>query len=180
VANALAGPPSGAEIAGYAKQWVGTPYVWGGYKPKPGWDCSGFVNYVLGHHFGMSLPMGMKYTGRGHGPTAVMYKTWGKAKTVSSAEAGDLCVWATHIGIALGSKTMVSALDQQLGTRVSGIAGPGGEPLSIRRIDTLSASVPGGGANVATGCAPAALLLPYLYLKGLMAGDWHGHATEGR
>jgi cell wall-associated NlpC family hydrolase len=167
--HALKAPPTGAEIASFAKKYEGVPYVWGGYKPKPGWDCSGFVSYVLGHHFGMALPAGMRYTGRGHGPVAAQYKVWQKATTVGRAEPGDLCCWLTHVGIALGPEHMISAVDQALGTTITKIAGPAGEHLSIRRINTLAASAP--VKKQPAGCAPATMMLPYLYWKGLLSGD---------
>jgi len=36
----------GTEIAVRASQFLGIPYKWGG-KDLKGWDCSGFVSYVL-------------------------------------------------------------------------------------------------------------------------------------
>lgn len=48
---------SGQAIAADALRYKGAPYVWGGAKPS-GWDCSGFVNYVIGHDLGMTIPGG--------------------------------------------------------------------------------------------------------------------------
>ncbi len=41
-----AAPASGQAIVNKAKQYLGTPYVYGGASPS-GFDCSGFVYYVL-------------------------------------------------------------------------------------------------------------------------------------
>lgn len=44
----------GQSIVEYAKQFIGTPYVYGG-NTTSGFDCSGFTQYVLAN-FGMSMP----------------------------------------------------------------------------------------------------------------------------
>jgi cell wall-associated NlpC family hydrolase len=170
--------PTGADIAVYAKKYKGVPYKWGGWLPSTGWDCSGFVKFVLGGHFGLILPGGVKYSANSHGPVAAQYKVWTKATTIptSQTEAGDLCCWLTHIGIAVDSHEMISALSPKYGTAVTSIKGPAGEPLSVRRINILAAST--AGPTAATGCAPAMLTLPYLYMRGLLAGDWLAHTTE--
>jgi len=34
-------------VTEYAMQFIGVPYVWGGSNPMRGFDCSGFVQFVL-------------------------------------------------------------------------------------------------------------------------------------
>ncbi len=43
-----------AGIIDFAKNFIGTPYVWAGESPQ-GFDCSGFTSYVLLHH-GINIP----------------------------------------------------------------------------------------------------------------------------
>lgn len=135
--------PTGSAIADKALTYVGHPYLYGGSPGTSGsnpWDCSSFVNWVLGHDLGMAIPGQTGYSGTSHGPNTVSYLAWSGAKTIgnnpASAVAGDLCVWQTHMGIATGGGSMVSALDEALGTKVTTISGgaPGGELLFIRRI----------------------------------------------
>ncbi len=45
---------SGDSIVEYAKQYLGTPYAYGGNTPS-GFDCSGFVQYVMSN-FGVTMP----------------------------------------------------------------------------------------------------------------------------
>lgn len=48
------GPIKGQDLVEYSKQYIGTPYVWGGTDLTAGVDCSGFV-YSVYNHFGISL-----------------------------------------------------------------------------------------------------------------------------
>ena len=45
---------NGSDIAKYAQQFIGTPYVWGGNSLTSGVDCSGLVSEVY-KHFGLSV-----------------------------------------------------------------------------------------------------------------------------
>jgi cell wall-associated NlpC family hydrolase len=129
------GSATDSAIANDALQYVGHAYVYGG-APGPdgkgGWDCSSFVNYVLGHDLGMSIPGGSWSTvtddGNEHGPDVSDYVLWTGATTVSSVAAGDLILFPpnTHMGIATDGTNFVSAEDPQDGTAVAPIsAGPG-------------------------------------------------------
>ena len=150
--------PSPSLIASDAMQYQGVPYAWAKANPN-GWDCSGFVNWVLGHDLGMALPGSVKagFSGKSHGPVVVQYATWTKATKVRSPEAGDLCIWyglgaAGHIGIAVSPTQMISALNPALGTIVTDIqgTGPPSAPLTYRRVT---------GMGQAVGCIPGAGLI---------------------
>jgi cell wall-associated NlpC family hydrolase len=131
-------------IANDALKYNGAGYVYGG-APANGigdWDCSSFVNWVIGHDLGGAIPgySAGTYTGTSHGPTTGTWLLWGGCTTISSnaadAVAGDLCVWQTHMGVAIGSGQMISAQDEALGTGIANIAGAiPGELLFVRRYD---------------------------------------------
>ena len=158
-------PATDSAIASDALRYVGHPYAYGG---APGansagpWDCSSFCNWVLGHDFNMQLPgaSGPGYSGTSHGPTTLTYLLWHNAPRVSGqaadAQAGDLCVWQTHMGIATGGGNMVSALNAQLGTRETTISGaaPTGEILSVLRIKSTASPALGGIYPTPSGTAP--------------------------
>jgi cell wall-associated NlpC family hydrolase len=125
-------------IANTALQYAGVvPYVWGASSPK-GWDCSGMVNYVIGHQLGMAIPGYPNGNYTGHGPVTEEWYVWDGATTipVSETQAGDLVCWFTHMGIAVSNTELISALDTQSGTIVTTFAGASpGEPMSIRRLN---------------------------------------------
>lgn len=132
-----------SQIANDAQKYVGHCYRFGGAPGPNGtgcWDCSSFVNWVLAHDLHMAIPLG-QWDFSTHGPATGDYLLWSGAKTIghsaSQAQAGDLCVWQTHMGFALGGGQMISALNESLGTRITTISGgaPGGELLFVRRLN---------------------------------------------
>lgn len=124
-----------ARIASAAVSHVGVPYSWGGASPD-GWDCSGFVTYVLHHDIGLNLP------DNGHTVSQVLM-VWSGATTIPSSQcqAGDLVCWLTHVAIATGPTTCVGAENARVGTVQGPITsmGPGGETYLIRRVKPQSA-----------------------------------------
>jgi cell wall-associated NlpC family hydrolase len=167
----------GASIASAAEAFQGIPYKWGGYLPSTGWDCSGCVNYVLGNALGMTLPGGFTWSGSGHGPVAAQYLTWSGAYMVSKPQAGDLCCWETHIGIAVSGSKMLSALDPQYGTAITPIQGfgPAGEVLAYRRVTAggaQSATLTSAVTTSASGCRSSLLLMPFLIPAALVRRAW--------
>lgn len=109
------GTSFGSAVASTAQSYVGVPYVWGGETPD-GWDCSGFVTWVLHRIHGVDLPDDVH-------TTAAKFYIWGGAKTLKRSECspGDLVCWPTHIGIAIDRDRLVHAPGFLQKTRVQGI-----------------------------------------------------------
>ena len=133
-------PVTDSAIANDALTYVGHPYHYGGYQADPaGWDCSSFVNWVLGHDLGLTLPGGVAgYDGTSHGPVVAQYQIWSGAAHISRAEVqpGDLILYTTvHMGIATGGGQFVSAEQPSTGTGVAPVSsGPG--PWNAVRVRT--------------------------------------------
>lgn len=121
-----------SSIAADAVKYQGHAYLYGGSPGKNGaspWDCSSFCNWVISHDLGLPWPGPGTYDGTSHGPPTGIWGAWftGRGMTVSggiaSAQAGDVIVWTGHMGISLGNGQMISALNPQLGTLVTPVAG---------------------------------------------------------
>lgn len=137
----LGGGDLGTRIAAQAQHYKGVPYVWGGASPS-GWDCSGFVTWVLHHDLGLNLPDNQHTVSQS-------FLTWSGATTVprEQCQAGDLICWITHIAIATGRDTGIGAQNPRQGTIENSISnlGPGnGETYLIRRV------IPQGGVSAPT------------------------------
>jgi cell wall-associated NlpC family hydrolase len=158
---------AGASLVSVAESYDGTRYLFGGFLPSTGWDCSGAMNNWLGNHLGMTLPLGFKWTGRTHGPDAAAYLVWSGAVTVTTPQPGDLCCWPTHIGVYVGNGRMFSAFSHDRGTLETPVTwGPKGELLTYRRIKAVPSTTATGAdyttAPPAAGCAGQMVMLPAL------------------
>lgn len=125
------GGATGSAIANAAMKYQGYPYVWGGKTPS-GWDCYGFLTYVLHHDLGYDLPNNT-YTGY------LEFLSWGQKYQIdeSQVQAGDIVIWPTHCGIAINSTEMISAENPSAGTKVAKFREGGPltpEPISFYRI----------------------------------------------
>lgn len=97
----------GAQIASYAQQFVGNPYVYGGSSLTNGTDCSGFTMSVFAH-FGISLP---------HSSAAQLGV--GRGVSYSEAQPGDIVCYSGHVGIYVGGGRIVHASTPSTGIIVS-------------------------------------------------------------
>jgi cell wall-associated NlpC family hydrolase len=86
-----------------ARSLEGTPYQWGGDDPSTGFDCSGFVQYVLAKHQ-VALPR-----------TSAEQYLMGTEIDLEHVRAGDLVFFSTvapgasHVGLAINRDEFVHA-----------------------------------------------------------------------
>lgn len=122
--GAAVGTGGNPAIATDALRYEGrVPYKWGGADPS-GWDCSGYATYVLVHDLGhTNLPSGSH-------TVCMQFLVWSGAQRIAAAEPGALVVWPTHMGIAISSTQMISALNPSRGTVVTTFSDGGPVPYS--------------------------------------------------
>lgn len=98
-------PSTADSIVTFAKQFLGTPYVWGGTKPS-GFDCSGYTKYVA-NNFGVTVNR-----------TAAQQLNNGAAVSYDDLQVGDFVFFgrtysssaaATHVGIYIGDGNFIHA-----------------------------------------------------------------------
>ena len=105
--TAPAGGTKGQQVADYALQFLGNPYVWGGTSLTNGADCSGFVLSVYAH-FGVSLP----HSDAGD-------RTQGTAvSSLAEARPGDIVCYDGHVGIYIGNGQIVHASNPRSGIKI--------------------------------------------------------------
>lgn len=100
------GSGNGSAVVAYGKQFIGTPYVWGGTNLKSGVDCSGFV-YAVYKNFGITLNR-----------SSYQMVNNGVEVSKSNLQAGDLVFFnsggdsrISHVGIYCGDGTYVHSTD---------------------------------------------------------------------
>ncbi len=111
------GSLTGSNIASYACQFVGNPYVAGGTSLTNGADCSGFVQSVY-KAFGVSVPR-----------TSWAQGNYGREVSYADAQPGDVIYYGGHVGIYIGGGRIVHASTQKTGIKYS--------PATYRSIITV-------------------------------------------
>lgn len=102
------------QLVSSAKQFIGTPYVWGGESPK-GFDCSGFIQYVFQQQ-GLLVPR-------------TVSELWNFSKPVNTLSVGDFVFFETtrsgpsHMGIYTGNNQFIHAGESR-GVEVSEMSNP--------------------------------------------------------
>ncbi len=106
----------GDQIVSVAMQYVGYPYVWGGTTPA-GFDCSGFIYYVVNQVTGGGFPRVMD------GQVAS-----GSYVDPNDLRPGDIVFqqntyqWGlSHVGIYIGDGQMVNAANESTGVTINNI-----------------------------------------------------------
>jgi peptidoglycan DL-endopeptidase CwlO len=95
-------------LVSYAERFIGLPYIWGGTTPNPGFDCSGYTQYVFSH-FGVQINR-----------TAADQFAQGIPVSRGNLRSGDLVFFstyapgATHVGIYIGGGMFINAEDAGL------------------------------------------------------------------
>ena len=120
VINSTSGSDLGKQIANYACQYIGNPYVSGGTSLTSGADCSGFT-YRVYADFGYSLPR-----------TSSQQRSAGTGVSYEEAQPGDLICYDGHVAIYIGNNLIVHASSSKTGIKISNAQYK--TILSVRRI----------------------------------------------
>lgn len=103
---------TGSNIADYAVQFIGNPYVWGGTSLTNGADCSGFTQSVF-RHFGIYIPRNSRSQANS-----------GTRVSLENVRPGDLIFYArsgtiNHVAIYIGNGKVISASSPSTGIRIT-------------------------------------------------------------
>ncbi len=110
----------GKELIGFAKQFVGNPYVYGGTSLTNGTDCSGFVKGVY-RQFGIGLPR-----------TSYSMRSVGEKVSYDEMQAGDIVCYSGHVALYMGNGQIVHAANERDGIKISDV--DYAKIITIRRV----------------------------------------------
>jgi len=106
-----------AAMMAEAQKYLGYEYVWGGSNPTTGFDCSGFVSWVLNHsgwHVGRQSANGL------HNLCSPVSRNEAKPGDLIFFQGTYAVSGASHVGIYVGNNMMIHC----------------GNPISFARVDT--------------------------------------------
>lgn len=106
IVDNASGSDLGKQVAKYALQYVGNPYVAGGTSLTNGADCSGFT-YRVYSDFGYRLPR-----------TSTEQRNAGTGVSYSEAQPGDLICYSGHVALYIGGGKIVHASTEKTGIKV--------------------------------------------------------------
>jgi cell wall-associated NlpC family hydrolase len=106
----------GQQIAAEAMKYLGYPYVWAGTTPS-GFDCSGFIYYVVNQVTGGGFPRDM-----------ASQVTMGSYVDANDLQVGDIVFqqntyqWGlSHAGIYIGNGQFISAENESVGVAIGNL-----------------------------------------------------------
>ena len=127
------------DLVSFARQFLGTPYVYAGTDPEGGFDCSGFIYYVY-QHYRIPVPR-----------SSIEFRNYGREVPLSQAKVADLILFtgATdtdrigHIGIVLqaGSDTtqfLHASSGKEMAVTISSAAAPHYRSRFVKVVDVIS------------------------------------------
>jgi hypothetical protein len=148
-------PVNGSDIANFAKQFIGTPYKWGGTNLKSGVDCSGLVTQVYAN-FGLALPR-----------TTYDMIGVGAGVKMNNLQAGDIIFFDTdrstggpdHVGIYLGDGKFIHAPRPGKGVEIDDLKSGYYQDTftGARRVSGVTGGGPSGEWDPSGGTAEAKL-----------------------
>ncbi len=114
------GSEAGKQVALYAIQFLGNPYVLGGTSLTNGTDCSGFTQSVY-RYFGVTIPR-----------TSSSQRSVGTEVSYADAQPGDIICYSGHVAIYVGGGKIVHASSAKTGIKISNATYR--TILSVRRV----------------------------------------------
>ena len=105
--KSIGGTEFGRNVADYALQFIGNPYVYGGTSLTGGTDCSGYTQSVY-RHFVVGIPR-----------TSGEQAGFGREIPYEDMEPGDLVCYSGHVAMYIGGGRIVHASSRKEGIKVS-------------------------------------------------------------
>ncbi len=127
------------DLVVFARQFLGSPYIYAESDPEKGFDCSGFIYYVY-QHFNIPVPR-----------SSIDFKNFGREVLLSEAKVADLILFTGaedtnrigHIGIVLQAASDTTAFihassGKEMAVTISSAASPHYRRRFVKVVDVIS------------------------------------------